>query len=285
MTAPSRPHVATYHGLLGTVVEIRIESDDDHAATVAERAVVDEIQRLERVFSVYDEGSALVRWRSGATDDPGDQLAALLRRALDWQQRSDGAFNPLTGLLTARWRAAELAGIAPTDAELDALAASIRAPRYEVVDGVVRRLAVCDGLDLNAMAKGHIVDRALDAACHAGAIDSIVVNAGGDLAHRGRGAVTVGIENPRRPFDNEPALAVVEVANVAVATTGGARRGFVVAGVRHSHVLDPRSGRPVTHVLSATVLAPDAATADVVATVVGVLPVEEALAFVDMSCI
>ena len=275
------PHVATYHGLLGTVVEIRIESDDERAAAVAELAAVDEVQRLESVFSVYDEGSLLARWRRGATDDPGDELAALLVRALDWQRRSDGAFNPLTGVLTARWRAAEVAGAEPTDVELRTLAASIRSSRYEVANGTVRRVAACGGLDLNAFAKGHIVDSALDAAWHAGAIDSIVVNAGGDLAHRGRGGVRVGIENPRRPFDNEPPLAVVEVANAAVATTGGARRGFVVDGVRHSHVLDPRSGRPVTHVLSATVLAPDAATAVVVATVVGVLPVDDALAFVD----
>ena len=281
MTTQRPPYVATYHGLLGTVVEIRIEAADERAATAAEHAVVDEIQRLERTFSVYDDGSVLARWRSGATDDAGDELVALLTCALDWQRRSDSAFNPLTGLLTARWRAAEVAGFAPTDAELLEIAASIRAPRYEVVDGVVRRVAACDGLDLNAIAKGHIVDLALDAAWHAGPLGSIVVNAGGDLAHRGRGAVTVGIENPRRPFDNEPPLAVVEVANGAVATTGGARRGFVVDGVRYSHVLDPRTGRPVTHVSSATVLAPDAATADVVATVVGVVPVEEALAFVD----
>jgi FAD:protein FMN transferase len=281
MTTGPQPHVSTYHGLLGTVVEIRIESDDERAAMAAERRVVDEIQRLERVFSVYDPGSALVRWRRGAIDDPGDELAGLLARALDWQWRSDGAFNPLTGLVTARWRAAESAGVAPTGAELHEIAASIQAPRYEAVDGAVRRLAACDGLDLNAFAKGHIVDRAIGAAWHAGTIDSIVVNAGGDLAHRGRGTVKVGIENPRRPFDNEPPLAVVEVANAAVATTGGARRGFVVDGVRHSHVLDPRSARPVTHVLSATVLAPDTATADVVATVVGVLPVDAGLAFVD----
>ena len=241
MTAEPRTHVATYHGLLGTVVEIRIDSDDERVATAAERAVVDEIQRLERVFSVYDESSALVRWRGGAIDDAGEELAALLARALGWQRRSDGAFNPFTGLLTARWRAAEVARVAPTDGELREIAASIREPRYEVVDGVVHRLAACDGLDLNAFAKGHIVDRALGAAWHAGGLDSIVVNAGGDLAHRGRGAVRVGIENPRRPFDNEPPLAVVEVANTAVATSGGGRRGFVVDGVRRPRAVGDRA--------------------------------------------
>ena len=78
-----------------------------------------------------------------------------------------------------------------------------------------------------------------------------------------------------------PPLARVRVANAGLATSGSARRGFRVAGRWFGHVIDPRTARPVDHVASATVLAPDAATADVVATIAGVQPVDEAIATVD----
>ena len=67
--------VGRYHGLLGTVVEVRVTADDDPVSALsAEQRVVAEIQRLEGVFSVYDEGSTLCRWRRGELDDPGDTM-------------------------------------------------------------------------------------------------------------------------------------------------------------------------------------------------------------------
>ena len=64
-----------------------------------------------------------------------------------------------------------------------------------------------------------------------------------------------------------------------VATSGRARRWFEVGGRRWSRVLDPRTGQPVDHTASATVVAPDAATADVLATVASVLAPSETMAF------
>jgi thiamine biosynthesis lipoprotein len=115
---------------------------------------------------------------------------------------------------------------------------------------------------------------------------SIAVNAGGDLVHRGSGSLSVGVENPARPFDNEPPLTVAAISNRAVATSGTARRGWTIRGKRFGRVLDPRTGWPVDAVASVSVLAPDGATADAVATVVGVLGAEHGLAWVaGLECV
>lgn len=273
------PLVARYDGLLGTVVEVRVHARDAELAGRVERAVAAEIVRLESVFSVYDPASQLVRWRAGDPDAAGAELHQVLGLALAWHERSGGAFAPSTGTLTARWRRAAAEGVEPRPHELDALASA--AVPYRVVDGRAALIGDGSSIDLNALAKGWIVDAAAACAAEVDGVEAIVVNAGGDLVHRGRGSVRVGVENPRRPFDNEPPLAVVALADGALATTGGARRGLVVGAARHSHVLDPRTGRPVAHTRSATVLAADAATADVVATVAGVLTPDEAIAFVD----
>jgi thiamine biosynthesis lipoprotein len=111
----------------------------------------------------------------------------------------------------------------------------------------------------------------------------VLVNAGGDLLHRGGDPITVGIEDPRRPFDNVAPLARVALADGGLASSSGARRPLRVGTMVFSHVLDPRTGWPVEHTLAATTIATDAATADAATTVVGVLAVGEALAFADAT--
>lgn len=274
--------VFRHSGLLGTVIDIRLTAG--RLAEEIDRLVVAEIERLERVFSAFDPASEFSRWRSGDSATASATFAELMDLALGWQRRSQGGFNPMSGALTARWKQAEAEDCLPTEQQMIEIADRIRAPRFEMVDGRPIAIADCSTMNLHAIAKGYIVDRSIDRASERLADRPgswISVNAGGDLAHRGDGSVRVGIENPHRPYDNEPPLVTVELANAAIATSGSARRGFRVQGKWYGHVFDPRSGWPVESIASISVIGPDAATADVVATAAGVLPTEQALAFVE----
>lgn len=122
--------------------------------------------------------------------------------------------------------------------------------------------------DLDAIAKGYIVDRAVHAVTRAGAW-SVLVNIGGDLLHHGPVPVVVAIEDPRSPYDNAPPLQRVRLAGRALATSGTARRGL--------HIRDPRTGGPSTTTLSVSVLAGSGIVADALATVVGVMGLDEAM--------
>ncbi len=246
--------------------------------------IIEEVERLELVFSAFDPASEFHRWRAGALTTTGTAFADLLGLALDWQHRSDGGFNPMTGELSARWEQAATDGRSPSKQEMLQLANRIRAPRYEMVDGVPVAIGDCSLMNLHAIAKGYIVDRAIDRVSQR--LDDregwwVSVNAGGDLAHRGFGGLAVGIENPHRPYDNEPPLTTLTLSNAAIATSGSARRGFRVGHRWHGHVIDPRSGWPVESIASISVIGPDAATADVVATAAGVRSPSQAVAFVE----
>ncbi len=254
-------------------------AEDEGEADHVDRVVVAEMARLESIFSAFDEDSVLSRWRRGTTVDHAE-FATVMAAALGWQLESRGAYNPLVGVLSRRWETAVATAVVPSYDEMAELAASIAVPRFEVDGSTVSAIDDCSELNLNALAKGYIVDRAAATAMAAGA-RSVVVNAGGDLAHRGCGAVHAGIENPRRPYDNEPPLVVVEVANGALATSGSARRGFVVGDQRFGHVVDPGTGWPVESILSISVSAPDAVTADVLATVAGVGSPSSAIDYLD----
>ncbi|MEZ5217199.1 MAG: FAD:protein FMN transferase [Ilumatobacteraceae bacterium] len=106
-------HDAAHHGLLGTVILIRVTAASAELAETAERVMVHEIDRLQRVFSIYDPSSELNRWRRGELDDPGGELTAVLAAASSWFEASQGTFHPASRVLTDRWRAAEAAGAEP----------------------------------------------------------------------------------------------------------------------------------------------------------------------------
>ncbi len=273
-------HRFRHHPLVGTVVEAAITTADDtgHAAAAINRALVTEMARLEAIFSAFDADSELRRWTRGDIAEPSPEFCTVMAAALSWQATTAGRFNPMASLVSDRWKRAEADGIAPEHESLAALAAAIAEPRFELRDGCPVPVADCDGLQLNALAKGFIVDAAGDhLVASFPAMTSLVVNAGGDLRHWGDGSHTVGIENPRRPYDNEPPLAQVDIASRALATSGGARKGFRVGGTWYSHLLDPRTARPADTIASISVVASDAMTADVLATSAAMLEAAEAV--------
>ncbi|HEY3337828.1 MAG TPA: FAD:protein FMN transferase [Propionicimonas sp.] len=270
------PFVATHSPLLGTDVEVRVEAPQD-VALDADSAAVDEFERLIAVFSVYDESSELSRWRRGEIDEVSPELTEVLAAAQYWHGASAGAFHPGIAALRRRWLVAMADDELPDRGELAELAAACAELPFTVTDGTVQRLSDCSGVDLNAIAKGYIVDKGCEAASTQPGVDAVMINAGGDLRHRGAGSVLVGIEDPAAPFDNSPPRWRVELSEAGLATSGAARRGFRIGGRWLGHVLDPRTGWPVSHTTSTSVIAPDAMTADALATVLGVLPPAEAL--------
>lgn len=255
--------------LLGTRAEVSVLVHADADATSAEDAVFAEVARLESIFTLFDETSALHALRlTGQTEVP--ELVAVRDLAEHWRERTSGAFNPGIARLTSLWENA---------AGLDTL------PSQESLRDVLDLLAqdrVAD-LDFNGIAKGWIADTALASSLDAepDLINAAWLNIGGDLVHRGVGSLVVGIEDPARPYDNVAPMATVEIANEALATSGGARRWWDIDGKRYSKVLDPRTGLPVDRVASATVVAADAATADVLATVALVLDPAEMLSLIE----
>lgn len=258
--------VRTVEPLLGTRVEVGVDGCSDTGRRQVEDEVVAEVARLERIFTVFDPDSELHRFvQTGTTDAP--ELWTVLDLASSWRGRTDGLFDPAIGTLMARWDQAEREGTEPTPHELAGLVGE-PAPVGPSVD------------NLNAIAKGWIADRAVTIASNAHVADGIWINAGGDVVHRGSGSITVGVEDPRRPYDNAAPLAAVRLSGEALATSGGARRFWTIGAKRYAKVLDPRSGRPVDRVDSATVVARDAATADVLATVALIARTDETLALV-----
>jgi len=149
-------------------------------------------------------------------------------------------------------------------------------------------------LDLGGIAKGYIAGRMASRMRRAGAIAGLVAAAGDVYAfgERPENLVRkggdrrwgVGVQDPRYPDDRTRLFTAVHVRDQAVDTSGHYYRGYTVEGRRLSHIIDPRTGWPVdTRLASVTVVAPDAALADGLATAIAVLGVEKGMELVEKT--
>ncbi len=127
--------------------------------------------------------------------------------------------------------------------------------------------------DLSAIAKGYAVDRV---ALELGKLEfgDFMVEIGGEVQATGRNAAgeawRIGIERPDSGGDR--LWVAVPLTDAAMATSGDYRNYYERDGVRISHTIDPRTGRPISHRLaSVSVIHPSCMTADALATALNVL--------------
>ncbi|MBM7407411.1 MULTISPECIES: FAD:protein FMN transferase [Sphingomonas] len=265
---------------MGTSWAAKIVGGDPQAArAIAGRVLGQVIADM----SHWDPGSALSRLNRapiGSWQRLPPALATVLASAWRVAGASGGAFDPTIGALTDLWGfgpsgprtsppPAEAIEVAHAAAGLDA---------FELDPLLLRARRLRDArLDLSGIAKGYAVD-ALAAALEAAGHRDLLVEIGGEFVGR-------GLRPDGQPWwvDVEPlpatALPPLRIAahDVAIATSGDYRRSFTSGRRRYAHTLDPRTGRPIVHgTASVTVLAADCMHADAWATVLTVLPPEEA---------
>jgi thiamine biosynthesis lipoprotein ApbE len=274
--------------VIGTSLDLTVAAPDEASAVACEQAVLAEIERLRRIFSLYDPDSELSRLnRATGPFAASPELLEVLKAYEVFQQRSYGAFNGQLGGLVELWKAAEKTGTEPDAAALRRVVQEINQPGWQIDEaaGTVTRLTR-QPLNLNSIAKGYLIQKAAAAArARAPRVQGFLLNLGGDLAVSGRDADgrahwRVGIQDPHHPEDNAVPLAILKVQDLAVATSGGYERYYTIGGKRYSHLFDPRTGRPAGGIASSTVVARDNLTANALATTLCVLTPEEGLRLV-----
>jgi len=242
---------------------------------------MDEIARNARILSSYDPDSEFSHWfqTRGVPTPVSPELFDVLSLFDRWRARSSGALDPAAEAATRLWKTAAGQRRIPADAELTAVVRQVRRTHWTLNPAGRTATHITDvPLALNSFTKGFIVERAAGAAMSAGGARAVVVNIGGDLVVRGDWTEPVRVANPISDAENATPLATLAIANRAVATSGGYRRGVDIDGHHYSHIVDPRTARPAGHILSATVTAPDAVTAGALATAFCVLSPQESRA-------
>jgi thiamine biosynthesis lipoprotein ApbE len=270
-----------HENVMGTSLELCIRAVSLQAAQEAEARALAEIDRLAGILSGYDPRSELGRWQSTfrVPTKVSPELWDVLEAAERWALESGGAFDARVEVLTQLWSSCALRGKEPTAAELASALAAMGRPawRLDAAARTAERLSDCP-LSLNGIAKGTIVGRACDRAfVPENGVRGLLLNVGGDLRVRGEIAAAIGIVSPAADSESSEPLTVVEIKDRSLATSGRSQRGLGINGKWYSHLFDPRTGQPVEHVASASVIADDATAADALAKVCSVLAPEASL--------
>jgi thiamine biosynthesis lipoprotein len=246
---------------------------------------LDLVEQIEARITVYRDASEIARLNALAADDwqgVSPDLFALLVHARDLATRTGGAFDCASGALTRAWGFLERRGRSPGPEELAAARAQSGLGFVEFDEEGRRLRFTRPGVELNlgAIGKGWAIDRAMALLRMAGVPSALVhggqssVRAVGTQgpAFPGRRGWPVGLRHPLRPAER---LATISLADRALGTSGSGTQFFVDRGRKLGHILDPRSGAPATaEVISATVVAPEAADADALSTALYVLGAE-----------
>jgi len=272
---------------MGTYMAITVYAADEAAGRRAIDAAFARVEQVEAALSTYRRDSDISRLNRGAGGPPmavDGHLVAVLRRAAAASAETDGALDvtvgPLVRLYARCWRRRRL----PTEAELAEVRPLVgyRGLEVDPAAGTVRLARAKMRLDVAAIGKGYIVDQAV-AALRAVGIAAALVDAGGDIYALGappnRQGWLIGVRDPGKP--RAILIQRLLLTDTAVATSGDYEQFIVIHGRRYSHILDPRTGRPVESMSSVTVLARDATTADAYATAASVLGPKAAVAFAD----
>jgi len=285
--APLRAREFAYfhENVMGTSLELRVEADTADAAGRAETCALREIDRLSKVFSGYDPDSEFQRWQRTPKGPVrvSAELFEVLQACDHWRTATGGAFDPRVEVLSRLWAACARLDRTPTNPEIsDALERMRPDPwRLDLAARTAERLTDCP-LSLDAIAKGYIVGRACAAAFRPGdGIGGLLLNVGGDLRVCGGMTRTIGVSDPRRDSESSEPLTTIRVRDRSVSTSGRSQRGFRIGGLWYSHILDPRTGRPVERTAGATVVARSAVDADALATAFNVLSPDESIRLAD----
>ena len=263
--------------VFGTVYNITYECDSD-----LHQAIKAELQKVDNSLSPFNEHSVITAINQNQDVKPDEMFLTVFNKAMEISRETDGAFDITVAPLVNAWGFGFKNGSQPNRQQVDSLRRLIGYEKVILKNDRIVKHSPDIMLDCSAIAKGYgsdVVARFLQQQ----GVKNFMVEIGGEV-------VTSGV-NPQRlpwrigvtkPTDDSLSIkgeiqSVLNVTDLAMATSGNYRNFYYKGGKKYAHTIDPKTGYPVQHsLLSATVLAKDCATADAYATSFMVLGIDGA---------
>lgn len=296
MRSPLEPDITHWRGLtMGTHYDIKIARPpmSDKEQSTLRQQVDDYLAQVNQWMSTYLPDSEISRFNRFEETVPfpvSSSFTTVTRSALEWAERSGGAFDPTLDPLINLWGFGHQATDKQPPTEEEIAAAQARSGYTKVTvpdDQHLRKRHPEIQLNLNAIAKGYAVDGVATLLQEAG-LTNIYIEIGGDMRvhgvnHEGT-PWRIGIESPDpHAAPGQRLHGIAHVTEGALAGSGDYRQWIEVEdGGSYSHIIDPRTGRPANHALTAVnVLAGNAMDADAAATALIVMGLTDGLNWIE----
>ncbi len=273
--------------LMGNRFDLGLVSDNVQAAKEGLEIAVQEIKRIERLLTTFDETSQTNQINANAGIVPVEvdqEVFDLISRAQKISRLTQGAFDLSYGSLDKRfWNFDKEMTSLPDPKEM---AASVRMIDYESIDldPMTRTVFLRNKgmrIGFGGIGKGYAADRAKKILKDSG-FQHGLVNASGDMSAWGMSEKglpwQVAIVDPDNPSRT---VAHFDLKDAAVATSGNYEKFVWIGGKKYSHTINPKTGYPIHGIKSVSVFAPVAELADALTTPIAVMGVEVGLDLVN----
>jgi len=256
---------------------MNIKAYGSHAEEGINNAV-EEIYRIEKIFSVTDENSDISRinHNAGSWVEVSEECVELIRDACSISEKTNGALDVTVYPIVLAWGFTTESFNVPSQDTICSKLSLVDYSRIET-DGNQVRIETGQLIDLGAVTKGYTADRVAKVLKENG-VKSAIINLGGNVMTIGTsssGCWNIGIKNP---FYQSELLGVVSITDkqAAVVTSGNYERYFEKDGVRYGHIINPDTGYPAdSGVSSVTIISKDSTLADELSTACYILGLEK----------
>ncbi len=267
---------------MDTFCEISCYGGNEDAAVSAIDAAFKEMERIEHVFSKFDENSEVSKINRLAGLEKvmaSEEVFKLTERSVYYSSISDGAFDITVAPLMEIWGFVRKHKVIP---DKDAVENALKSVGYKNIaldpeELSIRFLNKGVKVDFGGIAKGYAVDRAKDVLVSKG-IKNGLVNLGGNIFALGNAPGNkvwkIGVHDSR---NKGKLLRSFELRDNAISTSGNYERFFAIGGKRYSHIINPVTGEPCQGIISVTVIADSAEEADALSTAIFVMGEEKGI--------
>lgn len=263
----STPYQHDKGQVFGTFYHITYQND-----TSLNNDILAELAKVDSALSMFNDKSIISRINRGEDVKTNEMFDTVFNLAKNIADNTNGAFDITVAPLVNAWGFGFKTGNPPTKAAIDSLRSIVGYKKVALRNNRITKTDPRVMLDCSAIAKGYGCDVVAHLLQRHG-IENYMVEIGGEV-------VTHGISEKRlpwkigvtKPTDDSLAVdkelqTVLNVKNMAMATSGNYRNFYYKNGKKYAHTIDPKTGYPVQHnILSATVLAKHCAEADAYAT-------------------
>ena len=277
---------------MGTTYMIKVVGGDVRELESAKVKIDKRLSEINRSMSTYQKDSEISRFNRfnsvGQKFKISNDFFKVMKAGQKIHRLSDGAWDGTIKPLVDLWgfgRSGPRDAI-PSKSEIGALLSGLGFANIEVLSpGFLVKKRPTVTVDLSSVAKGYGVDE-IAALLRSLGYRDYLVEIGGEIFAAGhrqdKTPWRIGINRPRVDAAIDEVYAVVELGNHGFATSGDYRNFFQIDGVRYSHVIDPRTGFPVSNgVVSASIISGNCMMADGIATAVMVMGVKKGLEMID----
>ncbi len=268
--------------VMGTIIEIQVTGASDKMSHEAIDKSFQELRRLDTLMSRYLKASPLnkINRLAGQHWVKVDQeLYNVIKASISYSQLTNGAFDITIAPLIDLWKASQNANHVPKSVNISKVLKSVHY-KYIKIHSTLPMISLAHkgmSIDLGAIGKGYAISKILTLLKDY-SFKSIKINFGGQVYLSGTSNHSdhwkVGIRNPVSQND---ILMWVHAKNKSVSTSGGYEKYVTIGGKQYSHILNPKTGYPISHILSATVISKNPVMADALSTAFSVMPVKDSL--------